>query len=178
VITADDYILGNGALHDRFRVTTEILGALVSSSPHSLSMAQLQNYTGRPAKELAKLCSALWRSMLTKPDTKARGNWVLACAPSSVTLEDVFRCVIANQPQPAKSIITTPVESDQRHHDIDLLVMQATMAINQSVFKHLRQFSLDRLKVSAAAKPPLTKREQRHMQYDNEHDFEVNPWLI
>jgi hypothetical protein len=31
-----------------------------------------------------------------------------------------------------------------------LLVMQATMSINQSVFQHLRQFSLDRLKMSAA----------------------------
>ncbi len=178
MITADDYILGNGALHDRFRVTTEILGALVSCAPRSLSIAQLQSYTGRPTKELAKLCSALWRSMLTQPDTKMRGNWMLACAPNTVTLEDVFRCVIANQPQPAKPTIVSSVEQDQRHHDIDLLVMQATMTINQSVFKHLRQFSLDRLKVSAAAKPPLTRQEQRSMQVDNVHDFEVNPWLI
>jgi DNA-binding IscR family transcriptional regulator len=178
VITADDYILGNGALHDRFRVTTEILGALVSSAPRPVSMAQLQSYTGRPAKELAKLCSALWRSMLTQPDANVRGSWTLACAPSTVTLEDVFRCVIANQPQVTKPAIVTSAENDQRHHDIDLLVMQATMAINQSVFKHLRQFSLDRLKVSAAAKPPLTRHEQRSMHYDNVHDFEVNPWLI
>ena len=31
-----------------------------------------------------------------------------------------------------------------------MLVMQATMGINQSIFQHLRQFSLDRLKISAA----------------------------
>lgn len=178
MITVDDYILGNGVLHDRFRVTTEILSALVSSAPRSLSMAQLQSYTGRPSKELAKLCGALWRSMLTQPDEKVRGSWMLACAPSTVTLEDVFRCVIANQPPVAKPTIVKSADADQRHHDIDLLVMQATMAINQSVFRHLRQFSLDRLKVSAAAKPPLTRHEQRSRQYDNVHDFEVNPWLI
>jgi hypothetical protein len=40
-------------------------------------------------------------------------------------------------------------------HDADLLVMQAAMAINQSVFQHLRQFSLDRLKVSSAAAYPI-----------------------
>lgn len=141
-------------------------------------MAQLQSYTGRPSKELAKLCGALWRSMLTQPDEKVRGSWMLACAPSTVTLEDVFRCVIANQPPVAKPTIVKSADADQRHHDIDLLVMQATMAINQSVFRHLRQFSLDRLKVSAAAKPPLTRHEQRSRQYDNVHDFEVNPWLI
>jgi len=178
VITVDDYILGNGVLHDRFRVTTEILSALVSSAPRSVSMAQLQSYTGRPTKELTKLCSALWRSTLTQPDANVRGSWMLACAPSTVTLEDVFRCVIANQPAVAKPTIVKSAEADQRHHDIDLLVMQATMAINQSVFRHLRQFSLDRLKVSAAARPPLTKHEQRSMRYDNVHDFEVNPWLI
>jgi DNA-binding IscR family transcriptional regulator len=178
VITVDDYILGNGVLHDRFRVTTEILSALVSCAPRSLSMAQLQSYTGRPTRELTKLCGALWRSTLTQPDANARGNWMLACAPSTVTLEDVFRCVIADQPQMPKPTIVKPDEDNQRHHDIDLLVMQATMAINQSVFRHLRQFSLDRLKVSSAARPPLCKREQRSMRYDNVHDFEVNPWLI
>ncbi len=181
MITADDYILGNGALHERFRLTTEILGALVSCAPRSLTMAQLQSYTGRPAKELAKLCSALWRAMLTKPDKDVQGSWTLACSPNAVTLEDVFRCVIATQPQPGKTT-TMPAakadEMDQRQHDIDLLVSQATMAINQSVFKHLRQFSLDRLKVSAAAKPPVRKQQGVGVMYDNVHNFEVNPWFI
>ena len=31
-----------------------------------------------------------------------------------------------------------------------MLVMQATMGIHQSIFQHLRQFSLDRLQVAAA----------------------------
>lgn len=178
MITVDDYILGNGALHDRFRVTTEILGALVSSAPRPLSMAQLQTCTGRPTRELAKLCGALWRAMLTQPDTNERGSWMLACAPSTVTLADVFRCVIADRPKAVKDAVAKLDDADRRHRDIDLLVMQATMAINQSVFKHLRQFSLDRLKVSAAAKPPQRRKEQRGAFYDNKHDFEVNPWLI
>lgn len=181
MIAADDYILGNGALHERFRLTTEILGALVSCAPRSLTIAQLQTYTGVPAKDLVKLCGALWRAMLTKPDKEVRGSWTLACTPSAVTLEDVFRCVIAEQPRSVKQAAAAnaanaakPDEMDKRQHDIDLLVSQATMAINQSVFRQLRQFSLDRLKVSAAAKPP----SRRHYKYDNVHDFEVNPWFI
>ena len=208
MITVDDYILGNGALHDRFRITTEILGALVSSAPRPVSIAQLESYTGRPAKELVKLCGALWRAMLMRPEAKSRNLWALNCEPSSVTLEDVFRCVIAAQPVPVKTTEARPQNLDRIHHDVDLLVMQATMAINQSVFQHLRQFSLDRLKISTAAKPPvrrsargagsdrstagadarllLNERTPRdgsqggayNHRYDNLYDFEVNPWLI
>ncbi|HCN88098.1 MAG TPA: hypothetical protein DIT28_02840 [Oxalobacteraceae bacterium] len=180
MVTVDDYILGNGALHDRFRITTEILGALVSSAPRPVSIAQLESYTGRPAKELVKLCGALWRAMLMRPEAKSRNLWALNCEPSSVTLEDVFRCVIATQPSRAKTVEAPPpiVNTDRNHHDVDLLVMQATMAINQSVFKHLRQFSLDRLKISAAAKPPVRKQYRRGSPYDNVHNFEVNSWLI
>jgi DNA-binding IscR family transcriptional regulator len=179
VITVDDYILGNGALHERFRLTTEILGALVSCAPRSLSMAQLESYTGQPTKELSKLCGMLWRAMLTKPDKDVRGSWTLACSPSAVTLEDVFRCVVANQPHNTRPGSAAKLEErDRRQHDIDLLVSQATMAINQSVFKQLRQFSLDRLKVSAAAKPPVRRRQGSGLKYDNVHDFEVNPWFI
>lgn len=179
MITVDDYILGNGALHERFRLTTEILGALVSCAPRSLSMAQLESYTGQPTKELSKLCGMLWRAMLTRPDTDVRGSWALACSPSAVTLEDVFRCVVANQPHNTRPASAAKLEErDQRRHDIDLLVSQATMAINQSVFKQLRQFSLDRLKVSAAAKPPARRMQGIGVKYDNVHDFEVNPWFI
>jgi hypothetical protein len=179
MITVDDYILGNGALHDRFRLTTEILGALVSSAPRPVSIAQLESYTGRPAKELIKLCGSLWQAMLMRPEAKSRHVWTLNCEPSSVTLEDVFRCVIASQPGRGKPAdASTPANTDRNHHDVDLLVMQATMAINQSVFKHLRQFSLDRLKISAAAKPPAAKQAMRTSSCDNVDNFEVNSWLI
>lgn len=180
MFTVDDYILGNGALHDRFRITTEILGALVSSAPRPVSIAQLESYTGRPAKELVKLCGSLWRAMLMRPEPKSRHLWTLSCEPSSVTLEDVFRCVIAPPPGRAKTVeAPPPVNADRNHHDVDLLVMQATMAINQSVFKHLRQFSLDRLKISSAAKPPTRHQyTRRGSSHDNVHDFEVNSWLI
>lgn len=178
MVTVDDYILGNGALHERFRVTTEILGALVSNAPRPVSIAQLESYTGRPAKELAKLCAGLWRAMLLRPAGKLRNVWTLSCEPSSVTLEDVFRCVVAAEPGRSKAAVERPVEPDRTRHDVDLLVMQATMAINQSVFQHLRRFSLDRLKISAAAKPPRSKHAQRSVRYDNVYDFEVNSWLI
>lgn len=146
---ANDYILGNETLHDCFLVMTEILGALVSSTPDPLSLAQLANGIGRPAKELAKSCAALARAQLLRQDQRIDGGWALACEPASITLEDVFFCVVAQQAGKTRPIEAPTGEAARIRHDVDLLIMQATMAINQSVFKHLRQFSLDRLKFSS-----------------------------
>lgn len=152
--TVESYIFGNGALHDRFFATTEILAKLVSSAPRAVGMEQLESATGRPAKELAKLCSSLERAGLVCQDREAAEKWTLTCDPCMVTLEDVFRCVLTEQQGRSRS----KAAPDRAPNDVDLLVMQAMIAINQSVFKHLRQFSLDRLKVSAAGMFPAPRR--------------------
>lgn len=154
MIPFDHYILGDGALHDRFRATTEILGRLVSRAPRPVSIAQLESDTGRPAAELLKLCNSLQRAALLQQHENRQDAWRLACLPSVVTLEDVFRCVLMEQSERSKRGVRDRASSRQcSHYGADLLVTQATMAINQSVLKHLRQFSLDRLKISAIGKP-------------------------
>ena len=159
--TVEDYILGNGALHDRFFATTEILAKLVSSAPRSVSIAQLEEETGRPARELGKLCAGLVRAGLLTTDPRAPERWMLTCDASMVTLEDVFRCVLAEQQTPQTRRATGKAGAERTPNDVDLLVMQAMIAINQSVFKHLRQFSLDRLKISAAGMFPAPRRTSR-----------------
>jgi DNA-binding IscR family transcriptional regulator len=174
----DDYIFGNGVLHERFRLTTQVLAVMVASAPRSLGVSQLQKTTQRPARELGKLCEGLQEAGLLKPDPAARGNWLLACQPSEVTLEDVYRFVITAhgaQPDPQDSS-NEPIE--QLLLDAELLVIQATMAVNQGIARQLRQFTLDRLRASSAAKPPVSKQAIRDALYDNEYDFEVNAWLI
>ncbi len=156
MVTVEDYILGNGVLHDRFFAITEILAKLVSSAPRAVSISQLEDLTGRPAKELVKLCSSLSRASLLRQDAHAADKWMLTCDASMVTLEDVFRCVLIEQQGRAKAGGKTGAE--RVPNDVDLLVMQAMIEINQSVFKHLRQFSLDRLKISAAGMFPAPRR--------------------
>jgi DNA-binding IscR family transcriptional regulator len=176
--TVDDFIFGNGALHERFRFTTQVLTVLVASAPRSVSIAQMQKYIRRPARDIEKVCDGLRESMLVQPDAVTRGNWRLACEPSTVTLEDVFRFVISLYSGRAARSRPEPEASEQLTMGVDLLVMQATMAVNQSVYKQLRQFSLDRLRLSTTAKPPVSKQAIRDALYDNEYDFEVNAWLI
>jgi DNA-binding IscR family transcriptional regulator len=163
--TVEEFILGNGALHDRFFATTEILARLVSSAPRSVSMAQLEDSTGRSVRELSKLCQGLARAGLLCQDPKASGKWLLACDASQVTLEDVFRCVLAEQQGRTKA--AGKAAGDRASNDVALLLMQAMIAINQSVFKQLRQFSLDRLKISAAGMFPEPRRPSRPMYIDD-----------
>lgn len=173
MVTVEDYILGNSVLHDRFFATTEILAKIVSSSPRPVGISQLEEATGRPAKEITKLCTRLARANLLCPDAKGEGKWILTCNPSLVTLEDVFRCVMTEQQ--ARSRSSSKASAPERAaSDVDLLVMQAMIAINQSVFMHLRQFSLDRLKISAAGMFPAPRRVLRDPGLDEMVDFAIS----
>ncbi len=145
---ADDCILGNGALHDRFLLATEILTALVSSAPCPLSFAQLESDTGHPLTALEQSCAGLLGTQMIQEHADMPGHWVLACDPARVTLEDVFRCVLVQQASPRRLFAVRRRNPQRRYHDVDLLITQATIAINQSVFQHLRQFPLERLKIS------------------------------
>lgn len=169
----EDCILGNSVLHDRFFATTEILAKLVSSAPRAVSLTQLEEATGRPAKELLKLCASLTRANLLRPEPLSADKWMLTCNPSLVTLEDVFRCVMTEQRSRSRSSAKSGAP-ERAPNDVDLLVMQAMIAINQSVFKHLRQFSLDRLKISAAGMFPAPRRALRDPGLDESFDFAIS----
>lgn len=142
----DGYLFGNGILHDRFCITTEILGTLMSNASRTVSNADLELATGRSGREIGKLCRSMQRAGLLQTEAKTCKGWRLGCEPSKTTLEDVLRCVLAEQQQGARSEPDPQIERGNTRHNVNLLVMQATMAINQSVFRHLSQFSLDLLK--------------------------------
>lgn len=174
--TVGDCILGSSVLHDRFFAITEILAKLVSSAPRAVSIAQLEDATGRNARELAKLCSGLARAGLIRTDPQAAGKWQLTCDASAVTLEDVYRCALAVQPRSrtAPRSVARPADAGHASGDVNLLVTQAMIAINQSVFKHLRQFSLDRLKISAAGMLPARSRPLGDACLDDAFDLAIS----
>lgn len=145
----DQCILGSGVLYDRLCLITEVLGRFVSCAPRAVDLAQLEKHTGRPAKELLRLCAMLCREELLRPHPEMTPCWILTREASQVTLEDAFRCAINEQAARARRGRPKAAVPDPRR-EVDMLVMQATMDINQSIFQHLRQFSLDRLKVTAA----------------------------
>ncbi|HEY8605662.1 MAG TPA: Rrf2 family transcriptional regulator [Noviherbaspirillum sp.] len=159
-----DYLLGNAALHERFFATTEILAKMVTRAPRAISITQLEAETGRPARELGKLCHALGRAGIVRQDEQAADKWAVVGDPSQVTLEDVFRCILEQQ-----SPTRAEGRTERAASDVDLVVMQAMIAINQSVFTQLRRFSLDRVKASAGGSFP-THRRQPVRRFDEELD--------
>jgi len=166
MVPADNFILGNSALHDRFRLATEILAATVSTAPAPVAMADLEHQTGRSDKDIGKVCALLERARLLE---RSDDGWTLTLPASAMTLEDVFRCVV--DAQSTRNRAANAAAAESRSHDIDLLMMQATMEINQSVFQHLRRFSLDRLKSRASSMANLGSHYFRRSRYDDAPDF-------
>lgn len=142
--------LGDGALYNRLCLATEVLGKLVSCAPKAVGMDELAAATRGSPREVLKLCRILCDDGLLVREPGRRAAWRLACDPSMVTLEDAFRCMLAQQLSRAKVQAADEEESGTRNteSEVDVLVMQATMTVNQSVQQLLRRFSLDRLRVA------------------------------
>jgi hypothetical protein len=157
--TFDHYLLGNAALYARLCLVTEVLGKFVSGAPRAVGIDQLEKQTGRPVRELQKLCAMLCREGLLQPHPQQAQHWMLACEASGVTLEDAFRCVVGEKAARGRGKVSSELAetADTPRREVDLLVMQATMEIQQSVFQHLRQFSLDRLKIAATGMSPAQR---------------------
>jgi DNA-binding IscR family transcriptional regulator len=167
---ADNFILGNGVLHDRFRLATEILAAASARAPQSMTQADFERHTGRDEKDVGKLCTLLERAGLLAAAGEAR--WTLSYPLNMITLEDVFRCVLDGQSSRSKAVRVGNAEC--KSHDVELLMMQATMEINQSVFKLLRRFTLDRLKARGAAMTTIGSHYLNRSRYDDGLDLAFN----
>lgn len=143
----DGYILGNGKMHARLALATRVLAMLAAGTPHCVSLDAIAGQTLQPARELRKICDSLCRAGLARQ--ASRGNWMLACTPGRLTLEDIYCAILAapgNTPAAAP-----PAPAQPPHHNLDLLLMQAAMAVNQNICAQLRQFTLDRLMSAAPA---------------------------
>lgn len=136
---SEDFLFADFLMDQKFRVITEILEMFVNNPSQDLSTAYLVEYTGHSAREVTQICKKLQLAGLVQPTGKSSKVWMLVCDPSTITLEDVYRGMIA-KPQAAPE--ANP--EAERSRSVDLLIMQATMEVNQSIFKHLRQFSLGR----------------------------------
>jgi DNA-binding IscR family transcriptional regulator len=139
---SDNFLFADYLMDQKFRFTTEILELFVNNPSQDLSIAYLVEYTGHTTHAVTQICRKLQIAGLVQPAKNSSKVWMLTCDPSSITLEDVYRGMIANQ-QPTQSRANP--EAD-RERSVDLLIMQATMEVNQSIFQHLRQFSLGRPK--------------------------------
>lgn len=140
-----EFIFGDQLLHLRFAMAIELIANVVLAYPRNITTARLAEVLGQPARTLAPILRGLHRAgLVEQADTDA---WYCDTALSRITLADVF-CSVAEAPAAAQKRKAEP-DGDSRsgaQQSVDLLLMQATMAINQVVFQRLQGFDLERLR--------------------------------
>lgn len=145
-----EFIFGDQQLHARFSVAIELLARIVIANPRPLTTAALAEALGQSARTVRTLLGNLHQSGLLGQDEKSRESWYCASSPGAITLADVFRSVAGAVPESSRRKKTEPQNADETRsaaqQSVDLLLMQATMAINQVVLQHLQAFDLGRLK--------------------------------
>lgn len=141
---SDEFLFADVLMDQKFRTTTEILEQFVSNPSQELSTARLAETTGHTAREINQVCKKFQLVGLIEAQPAAKA-WKLVCDPNTITLEDVYRGVIAEAASvPEQQGTADPDRAADPARSVDLLIMQATMEVNQSIFRHLRQFSLGR----------------------------------
>jgi DNA-binding IscR family transcriptional regulator len=143
-----EFVFGDQSLHARFSMAIELLARIVMAHPRAVTTTSLAESLGEPTRTVRAMLGCLQRSGLVCQDEKTRDAWICPTAPGEVTLADVFRSVAAEWTPPKRkkeeAVAGEPKSAAQL--SVDLLLMQASMAINQVVLQHLQSFDLGRLK--------------------------------
>lgn len=144
-----EFIFGDQQLHARFAMAIEILARIMIANPKPVTTAALSESLGQPARTVRVLLTCLHHSGLLCQDEKTRDAWHFSSAFGPITLADIFRSVSGAVPETRKKKNDQQCAEESRtasQQSVDLLLMQATMAINQVVLQHLQAFDLGRLK--------------------------------
>lgn len=152
-----EFIFGDQLLHSRFSTAIELLVRIVIAHPRPVTTATLCETTGQTPRQVRALLNNLHQSGLLDQDHKNKDAWYCPASLNEVTLADIFRSVATAMPEASvsRSRKRDVAESDEMRstaqQSVDLLLMQATMAINQVVLQHLQAFDLGRLKAVASS---------------------------
>lgn len=143
-----EFVFGDQSLHARFSMAIELMARLVMAYPRSMTTTALAESLGESTRSIRAMLGCLQRSGLVYQDDKTRDAWNCPATPGEVTLADVFRSVASEWTVPSrkKDAGTANEPKSTAQISVDLLLMQATMAINQVVLQHLQAFDLGRLK--------------------------------
>ncbi len=147
----NEFILGDQQLHARFSMAIEILARSVIVNPRPLTTAFLSQALGQSSRTVHVLLSSLHQSGLLRQDESDKNAWYCSSMPGAITLADIFRCVSSPASESAslqrkRTVPEADAPRNPAQQNVDLLLMQATMEINQMVLQHLQAFDLGRLK--------------------------------
>lgn len=145
-----EFFLGDRQLHERFSMAIELLARVVIANPGTVTTTSLAETVGCSPRTVRALLGNLHQSGLLRQHDKTRDAWSCVSALGDITLADVFRSVAGAEAEASRRRQPEPQSAGESRsasqQNVDLLLMQATMAVNQLVMQHLQAFDLGRLK--------------------------------
>lgn len=150
MVKHNEYILGNASLHLQLETALAVMTQLICNASRPPTAQQLAEEMDVSLRYLRKLLRTLGGGGLLKPHEKNSDTWVCTRAPHAISLADVYNCLLA-QSKESTSPFVAAAHGGPASSSAELLLMQATMAINQLILQQLQQFDLGRLKAAESA---------------------------
>ncbi|HEX7646607.1 MAG TPA: Rrf2 family transcriptional regulator [Noviherbaspirillum sp.] len=144
-----EFMLGNPELHLRLATALSIMTQLICNASHPPSAQQLSDSLEVSVRHLRKLLRMLTNGGLLKPHERHPDTWCCTRPPHTISLADIYCCLAEKEEVPNPYV--APPQAEASVAASELLMMQATMSINQVVFQQLQQFDLGRLKIAESA---------------------------
>lgn len=142
----EEYLLGNATLHLQLSTALAVMTHLICNSNRPPAAAQLAETLEVSVRYLRKLLRQLAAGDLVKPHPGEPDTWLCCRPPHTISLADVYRCLLSEGPENA-----APAHAGTGLSGADILMMQATVTVNQLVLQHLERFDLGRLKIAESA---------------------------
>jgi len=150
LIKSDEYLLGNSSLHLQLSTALAVMTHLICNASRPPNAQQISESMGMSSRHLRKLMRTLSAGGLLKPHDSRADTWICQHPPHTISLADIYHCLTRGEDDSGAPFIPTP-QVDAAGSSADLLMMQATMAINQIVMQQLQRFDLGRLKAAENA---------------------------
>lgn len=144
--TSQEYLLGNPSLHLQLSAALAVMAQLICNPNKPPGIAQLAETLDVSVGDVRKLLRLLAAGELVKPHPQDADTWVCSRPAHAISLADIYQCLLADSEE-------SKIEPGARGapSGADILMMQATMSVNQLVLQHLERFDLGRLKVAESA---------------------------
>ena len=146
----EEFILGNATLHLQLSTALAVMTQLICNASSPPTAQHLSETMDVSLRYLRKLLRTLSAGGMLQPHEKNADTWVCARPAHTVSLADIYHCLVTDKEEDTAPFIPV-AQSDAGTSTAELLMMQATMAINQIVLQHLQRFDLGRLKVAESA---------------------------
>jgi DNA-binding IscR family transcriptional regulator len=166
MVPQEEFILGNATLHLQLSTALALMTHLICNASHPPTAQQLSETLDVSLRYLRKLLRTLSAAGLLKPHEKNPDTWMCARPPHTISLADIYHCLVMDKEE-GKGPFNAAAQSDASTSTAELLMMQATMAINQIVFQHLQRFDLGRLKVAESAMLITASLREKALRHSN-----------